>query len=380
MTRDGSRPALGAWLIAVVSGALLFAPAIAYVVGHTDEPVENKPRAAFPGRDSGWAWVTELSRAVNDRLPLRSSAVRADGWIDEHVFEEDPAYGGAVTPEVIRGIDGYLFLNEDFQLACLTDASPEQAVAAFAAVAAALEASGRTTVVGIAPNKSSVLSDMLPLNPPGERCHDEFTDRLWAAVEAATIPQYVDVLAALEAQRAETGRPLYHRLDTHWNLEGALVATRMIIDRLDPGLWTESEVLRAGEVEQVGDLSVMQGNPRSESVPAIRISRPDVVPVSEPGTTSDRRFLNSAPAGRLIPGRTVIVLDSFGLAQLPLLVPYFEDLTVVEFDDLSGQQFIPYLTQADNVILLTVERFLERRMTEHFDAAFLAALTQALES
>lgn len=379
MPRARPHPTFLSAVIAVVASGLIFAPVISFVVGRRGEAIVNRSPRAFPGRDSGWNWVTQLSLALSDRLPLRGSAVRADGWIDQQVFGEDPAYGGASMPDVVAGIDGYLFVTEDFQRACLNGASPETVVALLAAIAATLESSGRETVVGIAPNKSSVLSDRLPLHPPGEECHRDFTSRLWTALEAAAIPQYVDLLGALLEQRTATGRPMYHRLDTHWDMEGALVAVRTIIERLDPGLWDESEVFHESAVDKIGDLTVIQGNPRTESAPAVVISRDGVVPVNTSRIPDGYRFTNSAPPNRLIAGRTVIVLDSFGLGALPLLLPYFEDLTVVEFTSLSGEHLVPYLVEADNVILLSVERFFEQRMTDHFNAAFLDALTTALE-
>ena len=71
---------------------------------------------------------------------------------------------------------------------------------------------------------------------------------------------------------------------------------------------------------------------------------------------NNRRFINTAPPGKLIPGKSVMFLDSFGLVALTQIVPFFEDLTDYVLVDFNADRYTDLITESDRVWLMTVQR------------------------
>lgn len=368
-----------------LSCGLLFAPSMAFVLGHRGAPIENRARVAFSGLDRGWSSLTDLGRYLADRLPLRARAVRDDGWIDQHVFHEDPAFGGTATPRVISGKDGFLFLADAIDNACQPNDSAPNTVQHLQRLAQLISGSGRVVLTMVAPDKSTVHPELLPTSMPKRECFDKYVNELWPGLDAAGIPGFVNLRNLLLAASSKTREALYLRKDSHWDPAGSIVAVRAAIEALAPGMWRESEVHYEGLAEYTGDLTSLQGNPRPDQEPVYSILRPDVTAVSvetidETSGGLNRHFVNTAPAGRLIPGKTVMFLDSYGLVALPQIVPFFADLTVIRLVDFNADRFTKLITDSDRVWIMSVERSLAYRLTYEIGSqAFLDQLESALK-
>ncbi len=379
-----SRQRAGRAFVGVLASALLFAPAIAFLAGARGRPIENRASAPFPGVDAGWGAFTALGRYLSDRLPLRTDAVNADAWIDETVYREDPAFGGGSTPRVIRGADGFLFLADAIDVACAPNGTVEESVANLARLASIIDASGRSIVTMVAPDKSSVHPELLPADLAKRACFDAFTSSLWQQLNETNIPGFFDLRAALTQQSANSREPLYLRKDSHWDSAGSLVAVEHAVDHFNPGLWDPTEVSFNGLTDYTGDLTGMQGTPELDQAPMYSIVRPgvtlestEVIDDIEGGF--NRQFINSAPPGRLIPGKSLMFLDSYGLAALPQLQPFFEDLTVMRLIDYNPDTFAALIEASDNVWFMTVERSITWRLTQEIGApAFLDQLEATL--
>lgn len=380
------RSRLNKLVIAVVCVAILFAPAVAFVAGARGAPIENRASVPFRGIDPGWQAFGEFGLYMADRLPLRTTAIRADAVIDEYLYREDPAFGGSSSARVIRGLDGFLFLADAIDNACSPHLTPSQTANNLEALARVIDRSGRDVLTMIAPDKSSVLPELLPSDLAKRGCFDDYTAALWADMEAAGIPGYLDLRAELVATSSSTREPLYLRKDSHWDSAGAIVGVKAAIERLKPGLWDDSEVKYNGLGEYTGDLTGLLGNPQVDQAPLYSVSRQDVVPVSTEVIDDieggfNRRFVNSAPSGRLVPGKTLLFLDSFGLVALPNIVPFFEDLTVVRFVDFEPSRFAALINEAESVWMLCVERSLGyRMMAEIGSPEFVTSLNASLDS
>ncbi|MCE9623070.1 MAG: hypothetical protein K8R99_12065 [Actinomycetia bacterium] len=358
----------GSTAITAVGAALvIFAPALVYVAHGPGQPIENRAPEAYTGLDEGWDSFGALGRFIASRLPLRTTSVRADAWVDEHVFREDPAFGGAATPRVLRGDQGFLFIADAIDVACAPHATPQESAASLAELAEIIKASGREVLTMVAPDKSTVHPELLPVGMAKRECFDEYTNELWSDMASAGIEGYVDLRAALKNESADSREPLYFRKDTHWDSAGSLVAVKAMVDALAPGLWSDAEVHYLGLTRYGGDLTVMQGGTGDDEAPIYQVQRPDVVSVSVEQIDDiahgfNRRFINDAPPGRLIEGRTVLFLDSFGLAALTQITPFFRDLTIIHVDDYEPQKFLDAIDSADRVWFLTVERSLSYRL------------------
>ena len=64
----------------------------------------------------------------------------------------------------------------------------------------------------------------------------------------------------------------------------------------------------------------------------------------------------------MIKGQTVMFYDSFGIAALPQILPFFEDLTVIALVDFDPQRYLEAIQGADNVWIMTVERSASYRL------------------
>ena len=371
-------------LTALVAVAVIAAPAVAFVVGQRGKPIENREPAEFTGVDDGWDSFNAFGDYIGDRLPLRQRAVQIDGWADEEVFAEDPAFGGGATPQVISGADGFLFLSEAFDEACAPPLSAEETASHLAYLASIIEDSGRRVLTMVAPDKSSVHPELVPTDFVKRDCAARSSDELWTALDAAAIPGFVDLRRLLRAETASTGRPLYLRTDSHWDEEGARVAVREGVEFFAPGLFDEAEVAYVGQKAYIGDLTLLRADPVADAQPDFLTTRPGVRAVSDDvlddlGAQIDHHFVNAGPTDRLIQGKTLMFIDSYGSVAQTMLVPYFADLTVIDINTFDPSRFTDLITAADQVWILSVERSTATRMANEIGStAFLTSLQQHL--
>ena len=368
---------------AACAALLIFTPAVAFLLSGPGIPIENRTPASFTGLDGGWRSISAFGDFVADRVPLRSRAVRADAWVDEKVFHEDPAFGGGASSRVIKGKDGFLFLADAIDNACAPAVPPETSAQHLSELAGIIDESGRDVLTMVAPDKSSVHPELM-LAFAKEDCFHDYTESLWQHLDDAGVAGFVNLRVLLSDASAASREPLYLRKDSHWDSAGSLVAVQSAIEHFKPGLWSESEIHYRGLGNYTGDLTGLQGNPESDEAPIYEVVRPDVTNVSvevlddiEGGF--NRRFINTAPDGRLIKGRTVMFVDSFGMVSLPQYVPFFEDLTVIRLVDFEAQRFADLIQDADRVWVISVERSLSYRLENEIGATpFLDLLRQQL--
>jgi len=363
---------------------VIAAPAIAFVAGQRGKPIENREPAEFTGLDDGWDSLSSFGHFIGDRLPLRQRAVRLDGWADEEVFAEDPAFGGSATPQVISGKDGFLFLSEAFDEACAPPLSAGDTAAHLAYLASIIEDSGRRVLTMVAPDKSSVHPELVPTDFVKRTCAARASDELWSALDAAAIPGFVDLRAPLREETARTGHPLYLRTDSHWDEEGARIAVRDGVDFFAPGLFDENEVPYVGQKAYIGDLTLLRADPTADAEPDFRTTRPGITAVSDEtlddlGAQIDHHFVNDGPRDRLIQGKTLMFIDSYGSVAQSMLVPYFADLTVIDINTFEQGRFTGLINTADQVWIMSVERSTAPRMANEIGSTpFLTYLQQHL--
>ncbi len=348
--------------IAGLAFLLIFAPILAYLSGRRGEPVENRPPTDFSELSISWNGFSTLTNFIGDRIPLRSRAIKADGWIDQEIFHEDPAFGGSAMPRVIHGDEGVLFLSDDFDIPCSREITPRETVDNLSRFAHLIEDSGRKVIMTFAPNKSTLHQDLLPSSASSRNCWSAFTNDLYLSLSTSGMPGYIDLKEPLEREIASTREYLFYRKDSHWDDAGKVTAIRQIIKQVKPGLWDQSEVSYTGVETYYGDLLDLEGQSAADEAPNFIIERHDIIP----GPTEDfrpddnvvvsRRYVNSGPPGKLIEGKTLLLTDSFGIGALPAIVPYFADLTVKHFDASDPLSNIPLFKDADTVWIFTAER------------------------
>jgi hypothetical protein len=371
----------------LIAFLLFFGPILAYVSGRRGEPVENRTPTNFSELSVSWEGFSTLGKFIGDRIPLRPRAIQVDGWIDQHVFQEDPAFGGGAVPRVIHGKDGVLFLADDFDIPCNSEITPTDTVANLSQFAHLIEDSGRKVIMTFAPSKSTLLADLLPSSASSRDCWRTFTEELYSSLSTSEMPGYVDLKSALEKEISRTREYLFYRKDSHWDNAGIVTAIREIIQQVKPELWDQSEVSYKGVETYYGDLLGLEGKSGTDEAPNYVIERPEIIP----GPTTDfrpgdnivvhRHYTNTGPVGELVEGKTLLLSDSFGVGALSSIVPYFADLTVMHFDVDTPLSYIPLIQDADTVWIFEGERLasVHGKFIEG-NPIFLEPLSQALST
>lgn len=364
------------WLSGLVAILVIFGPLGLYVAGVRPQPFENKPLAQAPRPGDGWAALRDLPAFASDHLPGREQAVRSAAWIDYFLLGTLPdraAEGPALaklpgpdgplraSPGVVRGRDGYLFLGDEFDSDCVVGAPFQSWLTAWQELASTIESSGRRVVFTVAPNKSSLQTDTLPAAVPHGQCATTGMAEQNRILDANTHPLYLDLRRALQAEWS-AGEQVYWRTDTHWSPRGSATFARLLADRLVPG-FSDRITLDPAPVTRLGDLVRLAGLDFTETAPGAR-----VVTGATPRWTSDTDYgadgdvLNvhrwrSSPTGRSIPGRTVLIGDSFTYYALANLRQLFAqgEFFWVGFDD--PQAVVHAVARADTVVIEVVQRF-----------------------
>ena len=267
------------------------------------------------------------------------------------------------APQTIEGRDGYLFIGTDFDLSCGSGEHFDDYLTALGDLATVVADSGREVVWTVAPDKSTTLVDRLPETVPQDACFREnqrWQEHLLGAVDE---PHYVDTLALLRAADAD-GEQVYWRGDSHWTSYGASLWLLAALDRLDPEVADGVEVTE-GTVERTGDLYVMAGRDDVESAPSTTFSTGNTMetipsrPPFDPATESFGPLeWRTVPGEGTLPGRTLVIGDSFSYAGLDLTLPLVERGAFAWFQYLDTEVLAQQVEAADTVVIEVAQRTL----------------------
>jgi hypothetical protein len=356
--------------------------------------------------------------------------VRADTDLSEAVFGEPPPSAGHSTlgigsvaagntspnsagaepsvsaaPRVIQGKDDWLYLADDFSLACNPKHRLPTIIDSLKRLRAAIEASGRKLVISVVPNKSTAVPQYLPDSFAYKNCSEERRRDFWPDMVASEVP-FVDLRKPLaEAERAAR-HPMYRRLGTHWNMQGAAIWVKSVLATLDPRLIEgmpipgvddgapsgDSSFVAGPVIDPPGDLTVMLGAPQNEPTLKIALQRKGVTlssngvplpgnvppPIGAASAGATITTEASTTAAPLYPGHTLILGDSFyDTAGGSLFSPFISTLTAVHV--MSDPTKIAHnIIDADTVVVEVVERNLSCGAVPFLQSDALAELEKSL--
>ena len=284
--------------------------------------------------------------AVRDSLSanfgLKVLAVR--GFADAHL-----AVGLSPSAAVYLGSEGEPFLSEDFSNACNNDLQAAGFGEAVDDLTAAQASAGREFLLAVVPDKSSIERDILgPFSASLLAC----SDRNRAYLES--LPTIMTTFNDFEASPDR----LYTFGDSHWNYIGASRFAVQLLDRLQPGIVHDGDLVES-PVQHEGDLFALMGAEQQESLVLVTAERPDITTGYESETTSlgyTVQRWQSSGEGALIAGRTLIVVDSTFGYNSQVYAPYFEDLTSIPIQSLADPGAIASIGNYDRVIVQRVQR------------------------
>lgn len=375
--------------------AFLLLPAIAFVIGIRPTEFENHKLASFPSPAKGFGMFTGLDRWATDNLPLRDGGVRAENAISKGVFGElpprgdnggdsplGPSSGGSsdsrssddtgskVTkqsevlakrsqyPEVIPGKDGWLFYGWDVSMKCVTSRSMNDVLASVARFQRILRESGRTPVVLVPPDKSTVLGQYMPDQYAGKQCMTDYRREFWPRITKQD--HVVDVRDKLTQLRRTDPDEIYFKNDTHWEDRSAITALRAVCERIKPGVTQNWKITPHDTVQRTGDLSRLLGEPRDEPWNQYVLS-PDGVtggPTTEPADLTKPSSSHNGPVPGQITEPATILGDSFSRPLDRYAANAFSQVSYGAYDEMDGgiDQIQDMIVNSKVVVLEMLER------------------------
>ncbi|MFQ5466131.1 MAG: hypothetical protein ACE5EI_09405 [Thermodesulfobacteriota bacterium] len=306
-----------------------------WLAGVKTDTRENRKKAEAPPvsmrnmLDS--RFYSELGGFLDDRFPFRGLLIRIKNRIDYSIFNTSP------SPKVILGRDGWLFtrygLDHYFRDSCADREKMRRLARALNRLERVLEASGRRLVFVVAPNKSTIYPEHVGISRPSNPCGKSDYDLLLEAFREYPVRGFVRLDDLLI--RAKGKSRVYYRTDSHWNLTGAIIASRAILEKIAPDRWKryfpemEFKDLRANH-DLSGMIDMVGVDWREASVGLKGINYVSTIEEEQREPLENglpRLSFTSRPTfeGDLLP-RVIMYRDSFMNSPLGLLKGSFEHI------------------------------------------------------
>lgn len=404
-------------LTALVSALVFFAtPTLMWVLGMRAQEIENHKLAAFPSFGDGWGVVTGLDEWATDNLVFRQGAVQATDWVSRTFFNEpapfdqggggeptgplpgspsDPPPGqGKDTPgneqapdnadagfrRVIEGSDGWLYFGTDTLAKCHPAIPLDQTMQQLVKLRTAVESSGRTFVLVVVPDKTTMVPEHLPSSYPGKDCADPVTPELWR--NAAQVAGALDIRPRLAAAADRLRKPVYYPQDTHWTHEGAIEMVGAVAGDVKPGV-TKKWKLRAEErYSAPADLPPLIGKKGENNATSYQLRPNGKTDRTEPGTNDLIRAKHhrSSPLTGQVHANTLVLGDSFLVAASRYFPAAFSDVTM-QYYLAAGRDpsdVVKNMVDSEIVVLQVVERNLAAGTPEVLTQGFIDQLAPEL--
>ncbi len=343
-------------LVAIVSVAALAAGAAS-----ADATAQDRVGAADgTGRPVDTAHDWDRSGTVG-QLPgahaIRGTSARAFTGLDGLIYETSPA--------IVPGTGGTFYFGEEMDSACAYGGVFNKRLRALGRLAKIIKRSGRGVVFTVAPNKSAVNKRDLDLNAlPHGYCDLAGITAQDRALDRFKNPDFISMRRVL-AEESQRGTPVYWRIDTHWTTISTSRYAQELAHRLDPRV-AKMQSYRPGQQTILVDLSFLGILARTYETGQARFTTTKVKVVPTGGTPaydpnvvlSGDHAWKTKPGKRTFPGRTALVGDSFTYRGLANLMPLFRHGRFVWIGQVSSEQIIDAIVQADTVVLEVVQRFL----------------------
>ncbi len=331
--------------------AICLLPSVGCLFGGAQtESSENRTLAELPVLRTQDGWNTDfLSDAgayFEDHFAFRSQFVTINALLQSRIF------GVSVQDTVIVGEDGWLYYQDslnDYQgVEQMSDRQLFDVAHTMAMVQSYAEEKDVQFALAIAPNKNTLYGEHMPYYYRMFRENGSNIERLEPYLEREEV-NYVNLYEVF----SQENHTLYHKTDSHWNNEGAVLATDTILTALKvphPSYEGRSYTVRR---DFEGDLETMLYPAAVQAEEEIYYEpEPSFHYVEEVESNYDPRIFTESDAS----GSLVMYRDSFANA----LVPYMAEC----FGSAYFSRGLPYyiadiLTyEADTLIIERAERFL----------------------
>lgn len=334
--------------------ALLSAPILLLLAGSSPAPYEGRKFSGFPEFSSLLVHKPDdrerAAEAALERMWFRKWSISLLNGISLN------ALGYVDTGGVVSGSGGYLFLKRSIDtFSCDAEVARPENLASLASSIALAPRAGVDLRIAIAPNKATVHGEQLAGRAQlYSECYDTQSVHQRRAYSDAAGAALIDHLSTILAMKERTGEA-YRRGDTHWMPHVRLAVLQ--------DLYYSLTGIDAG----FHDLPVvaLAPSPSGDLLRMLAISR------SEAQLGPDKKALGRF-AGSLekVPGKTVILHDSFFRTMKRELRLLFEEVTFIHMDEVkdavesgdSDSAVYEALGSADTIIVSVAERNVDRRL------------------
>jgi len=382
MTR--SRTISGMLCLAAISSPLILAPwrieqSLAFV-----HDIENRTPNAFPMIETpknliDAHWWARVSDAIEDRVPFRKEMISLDRAIN-------PARSGDhITKKVELGVENWLFFRKSLNEDLGTLEETQQAIDSIESFVGTHSFKADLFIL-VAPNKVTIYPEKLVESSQEQYAASEpQRDLLHGWFAKGDKPYLIDLWTPMFALKDSSSELLYEPGGSHHNSLGAMLLAKSMIDAVDPSLWNDEEIETVWTRDETPDIAKFIGDwdrldsntrlqVRRKGVELVeltnkgkRIEDPDYLSIDEVSYYDRKHVINRSISEQLIPGKTLIVYDSFiGLYLFPTLGQFFEDVEFVHFGVIKPEEMRAALDAYDRVYLQSAERRFIPRAIEFF--------------
>lgn len=302
-------------------------------------------------------FYSKVDSFINDHFVYRGVLIRAKSFIDYRIFNS------SVSSKVHIGKNEWLYYRDELRDYQKNDCNAIESMREIAiqlnSIERVLEASGKKFIFVVAPNKSTIYPENVGLEQPHTRCDKNKYDLLLEAFNEYPVKGFIRLDDKLSKAKQE--KQLYYQFDTHWNVNGAILASITILKHLNPISWEkyfpEVELISG---QQEGDLArIMSLKFRSEELVVKNIHYPvkynlkTLEPLVRNYASFEIKVDN--PPNDIIQ-RTVMFHDSFMAVPLQFFKSSFEQLGTYWLSDLSKPRAIDDIRRSQIVLIEVVER------------------------
>lgn len=335
--------------------ALLALPTLSlpFALNHADDTAENRVLSSFPSwkdenGDINQAFLTELTTWYGEHFGLRDEMVTAYGMLTRE------ALNTSANDDVICGKENWLFYGETLPdiiaVDTLCDTEIRHIVQTLSMLQHYAESKGAKLIFTSAPNKASIYPQYLPDRYlPRDAANN--CELLYAALQAENV-SFCDLHTVLQARAAKDPAQLYHKLDSHWNGYGAMVAFAALTEQIGHGNGGFPAMNCSAVRDFDGDLWKML-SPGTENLDwdIVYDIPQSYVYLGRYRSVDDLTIQTTCTEGD---GSLLMFRDSFGRALIPLFSQVYQNATYIRDNRVPID--LLETTQIDTVIYELVER------------------------
>lgn len=298
---------------------ILCLPSLAMFFYKTDANVEKRKVQSFPDLKKegklNIRYFDELSNYFSDNFAYRQELIAIDAFIKSKIFKESN------NEKVIVGKNGWLFFSETLDDYLGRNTLSDRQIFSCARVLYLLqenaEQNGKKFLFTVAPNKNALYPEYMP--DRYIQIDDKNNYAMLKKELSAQRVNFIDLQKLFQDER----KVVYHKLDTHWNNEGAAMACNWILDNLEQQHYDYSSEPKKIENNFSGDLYGMlfpKGDKKDENI--MYEKKHSYIYVSKTKNVED---ISLKTENLEKDGSIVMYRDSFGNALIPFIADEFKN-------------------------------------------------------